>query len=547
MIEIEEAKVQFFTKVLGSVALAKPVVRRMGFAEIIDRLVPCDLQQKVSHGQVVEILVANRLTSPTPLYGVEQWAADIDSKKLYGIAPEELNDDRLGRTLDALAPNILGVKGAIAREISRRFQIGMEHLHWDLTSFHFTGAYDHQTEEYITISYTKSRPSDSAFKAVKVGLNVANDGKGPVPIFYEALDGNADPFEATLENMEHLKAQLKVDRILRISDKGCFSAKIVAETVRQGFDVIASMKLTEVYRTLLEEAWQRGQDFTLLEYLSQNQARKKDPSQQDRYYGLDVESSLTYGQKDYPLRLIFVRSDGKLKRDSHRREKHRAKMEAELILLKENVGMPYYRDPEKLQSKLDQLLKRYPEGALVHIDLQTSAGKAVSLEYAWDEAAVAEAARWDGIYLLGTTLMGHPMGEVFGLFKEQHYSESANKDLKGPLRIRPIFLQNQARIEALIFVLFLALMVYMLLERWYRNRVTEPKLCKTTTRTLLRVFSSYAVTVIVSEDGIQEIPNALSRTQQAVFSVLGLNFSEIYQGFPSHTNVPPFLVGIPPV
>ena len=528
---IETEKVKFFTKVIGSVALAKPVVSRMGFAKIIDTLVPCDPQQKVSHGQVVEILIANRLTSPTPLYGVDQWAEAIASKKLYGIAAEELNDDRLGRTLDALAPHIMGVKGAIAREISRRFQLGIEHIHWDLTSFHFTGAYDNQTEESIKISYTKSRPSDSAFKAVKIGLNVANDGKGPVPIFYESLDGNADPFEATLKNMENLKEHLKVDRLLRISDKGCFSAKIVAETVKQGFDLIASMKLTEHYRELLEEAWERGQDFTLLDYLSQNQARKKDPSEQDRYYGLEVESSLTYGQREYPMRFLFVRSDGKIKRDRKRRQKHIAKIETEINLLKEKVGMPYYRNPQKLQAKIDKLCKRYPAGRYLQIELVTSDGKAISLDYNWDEAAVAEAAKWDGIYLLGTTLMEPPMGEVFGLFKEQHYAESANKDLKGPLRIRPIFLQNQARIEALIFILFLALMVYMLIERWYRNRVTEPKLRKTTTRTLLKVFRNYALTVLVSEDGIQEVPNSLTMTQQAVFSVLGLKFSDIYQGF----------------
>jgi len=532
MIELAEEKVQFFTKIIGSVALAKPVVRKMGFAEMIDRLVPCDPQQKVSHGRVVEIMVANRLTSPTPLYEVEQWAEDIDSKKLYGIAPEELNDDRLGRTLDALAPGLMGLKGAIAREISKRFQIGMERIHWDLTSFHFTGAYDNQTEEHIKISYTKTRPSDSAFKAVKVGLNVANDGKGPVPIFYEALDGNADPFEATIKNMENLKEQLKVDRILRISDKGCFSAKIVAETVRQGFDLIASMKLTAQYRELLEEAWQRGEDFTLLDYLSQNQARKKDPSKQDRYYGLEVEGSLPYGQKEYPMRFLFIRSDGKLKRDRKRREKHVAKLEAELAFLREKVGKPYYRETEKLRAKIAKLLKRFPEGGFVEIDLQTSGGKAVSLNYTWDEAALRKEARWDGIYLVGTTLMEHPMGEVFGLFKEQHYSESANKDLKGPLRIRPIFLQNQARIEALIFILFLALMVYMLIERWYRNSVPDPKLRKTTTRTLLKVFRTYALTVVVSGDGIQEIPNALSRGQAAVFSVLGLNFSELYAGVP---------------
>jgi hypothetical protein len=41
------------------------------------------------------------------LYRVEQWAEDIGSNNLYGISAEELNDDRIGRTLDALAPNIM--------------------------------------------------------------------------------------------------------------------------------------------------------------------------------------------------------------------------------------------------------------------------------------------------------------------------------------------------------------------------------------------------------------------------------------------------------
>ena len=104
---IETDKVEFFTRIIGSVALAKPIVRRMGFAKIVDSLVVCDPQQKVSHGQVVEILIANRLTSPSPLYKVEEWAEDIGSEKLYGIAPDELNDDRLGRTLDVLASEIM--------------------------------------------------------------------------------------------------------------------------------------------------------------------------------------------------------------------------------------------------------------------------------------------------------------------------------------------------------------------------------------------------------------------------------------------------------
>jgi len=232
------------------------------------------------------------------------------------------------------------------------------------------------------------------------------------------------------------------------------------------------------------------------------------------------------------MRFIFVRSDGKVKRDRNRREKQIAKIEAEIQDIQEKVGTPYYRDAKKLQTKIDKLCKRYKEGKHIKIELLTSDdGKAISFSYKWDKEALEKEARLDGIYLLGTTIMERPMGTVFELFKEQHYSESANKDLKGPLRIRPIFLQNQGRIEALIFILFLSLMVYMLLERWYRNSVTEPKQRKTTTRTLLSFFRNYALTIMVSEDGIQEIPNSLNLIQNKIFSVLGLEFSQIYHKF----------------
>jgi transposase len=292
------------------------------------------------------------------------------------------------------------------------------------------------------------------------------------------------------------------------------------------------MKLNEQYIKLLYDAFLRGQDFVLLDYLSISQARKKNPSEQDRYYGMDVKSNLTYGIKEYPMRFIFVKSDGKIKRDRNRREKQIAKIETEIKNIQEKVGMPYYRDAKKLKEKIENLCKRYTVGKHLKIEFLTSDdGKAIAFSYKWNKEAIEKEAKLDGVYLLGTTLMEHPIFTVFRLFKEQHYSESANKDLKGPLRIRPVFLQNQSRIEALIFILFLSLMVYMLLERWYRNSVTEPSLRKTTTRTLFSFFRNYALTIMVSEDGRKEIPNSLNLIQNKIFSVLGLEFYKIYHKF----------------
>lgn len=151
-----------------------------------------------------------------------------------------------------MASHLPGRKGEIARTVARRFQIGLKPLHWDLTPVHFEGAYEGQTDEFIRITYTKSGKGKPAQKALKVGLNVANDGQGPVPLFYEPLDGRATGVAATLQNMDHLKQSLPVDHLLRISDKGCCSAKIVAETQRQGFDLIASLKGIAPYPALLE-------------------------------------------------------------------------------------------------------------------------------------------------------------------------------------------------------------------------------------------------------------------------------------------------------
>jgi hypothetical protein len=53
----------------------------------------------LSHGQVIEALVAYRLTSPAPLLRVEDWAAEWAVPKVFGIDAATLNDDRIGRAL----------------------------------------------------------------------------------------------------------------------------------------------------------------------------------------------------------------------------------------------------------------------------------------------------------------------------------------------------------------------------------------------------------------------------------------------------------------
>ncbi len=100
-------------KALGALPVVAEFCRRLGIAGIVDRACPVRDIAFATHGQVIEALVANRLTSPTPLVHVEDWARAWAVEEVFALSPEVLNDDRIGRALDAVAPELAGIVGSI--------------------------------------------------------------------------------------------------------------------------------------------------------------------------------------------------------------------------------------------------------------------------------------------------------------------------------------------------------------------------------------------------------------------------------------------------
>ena len=124
------------------------------------------------------------------------------------------------------------------------------------------------------------------------------------------------------------------------------------------------------------------------------------------------------------------------------------------------------------------------------------------------------------------------MDRVFSTFKEQYTVENANKILKGPVKLRPIFLHKQERIESLILVIFLALMLYYLLERTYyyyqreeakkMSKKAQKAIKKMTARKLLWMFNWYSLGIIHIGDQKILKPAELTNDQQNVFDLLKL-------------------------
>src|SRR5918992_1586261 len=99
-------------------------------------------RHRLSAGGVVVALIASRLASPSPPYDVARRASGAALGGLFGTPPHLLNDDRLGRCLEALCPHVERLRGAIMLRAIERFGLDAARLHLDLTALRVAGAYE---------------------------------------------------------------------------------------------------------------------------------------------------------------------------------------------------------------------------------------------------------------------------------------------------------------------------------------------------------------------------------------------------------------------
>ncbi len=118
-------------KPLGPLPVIRDFLHRLDVAGTIDRF--CPIRRDVaglSHGQVIAALVANRLAFPTPLLHVESWARTWAVEETFGISPGLLDDDRVGRALDALAGQCEQVVGSVGAGAITAFGVEVSRMHW---------------------------------------------------------------------------------------------------------------------------------------------------------------------------------------------------------------------------------------------------------------------------------------------------------------------------------------------------------------------------------------------------------------------------------
>src|SRR3954469_17180207 len=203
--EMAAATRQFDTQRVGALPAIALFCDRLRLGRTADDTVPWE--GEVPLGDLVEILVANRLLDPKPLYKVGSWATKATLADFYNLTEQQLHDDRIGMALERLADHGDKVQAALVLRAIQQFGLDVRQVHYDLSTIELYGDYsDHQdappdgANPRPTYGHSKSGRKD--LEQIQFGINVTHDGA--VPLCHRAFDGNAAETPTHPENLRRL-------------------------------------------------------------------------------------------------------------------------------------------------------------------------------------------------------------------------------------------------------------------------------------------------------------------------------------------------------
>jgi transposase len=459
-------------KLLGALPVVAEFCRRLDLQGIVDRACPIREVARVTHGQVIEALVANRLTSPRPLLRIQDWARTWAVEEVFGIAPDALNDDRVGRALDAIAAELEQIVGSVGAQAIATFGIEVARLHWDMTSISLYGAYEDPEAGFAQPRWGKPKDRRPDLKQVQTGLAVAGDGG--VPVWHRAYDGGAGEVAQVVGAMTQLKALAGQRELLLVGDSKLLSrGNIVAMTTAKVAFIAPAAK------PYLPTARLAGLDPAAaapVDYLAERD-QTKPPEQRGSYRVLEGTITLAGKRKTEPdlvVRCVFVWSSARAQAAATSRAKKLDRARDDLQRLQRGLGGRHYRTPAKVAERVAAIAASRKVASYLHAETGTDAatGKP-TLSWSFDPAALDAEAASDGWYGLVTNLTVDQAdaAEILRRYKGQEVVERRYGSFKGPLGVAPMFLKDNRRIAALVSVICLALLIFCLVERAVRKAI----------------------------------------------------------------------------
>ena len=399
---------------------------------------------------VVEALCGYRLMEPGSEWRLHgHWYEKSAMADLLGAGFELAEIHKLYECLDRLMEHKEALFAHLTRRWKDLFNAKFDVLLYDLTSTYFES--DPPFPEGDKRKYGYSR--DKRFDCVQVVIALIVTPEG-FPLAYEVMAGNTADNTTLRGMLQKIEAQYgKAERIW-VMDRGIPTEEVLKE-MRQSDPPVSYLvgtpkgRLSRYEKALTDRPWHKVREGVKVKLLA--------------------EDNEVY---------VLAQSRDRIQKE---RSMRRRQMKRLWKRLHELAGMELTRD--ELLLKLGAARQQSPSAwRLVDIHIPEADDL---LQFSLRRDKLRKVRRREGRYLLRTNLVGRDPAQMWEFYTQLVQVEEAFKNLKGDLAIRPIHHQKEKRIEAHIFVAFIAYALQATLRR--RLRDLAPGL---TPRSVLEKFGS---------------------------------------------------------
>jgi len=442
---------------LGALPVLYALLEVLQVREIINR--HCATAAEVDHGTVAMVMILNRLTAPRPLYRVADWLARTVLVYQLGVPAEKFNDDRLGRTLDALSQHSRDIWQDIVHRALVRAGVDLSVVFYDLTAFVVHGEYT--GSEYVDFGFAHNTPMDK--RKFKTGLNVTADGN--IPTEYALWPGRTADLATVQGNMERLCRLLRnhgwsVQETIIIGDRANLNDELAIAYDDHGLRYLAGLQPQKKAHRELLVSYPDGQLYALP--LNNERGR-------EGYWGKPCQVTFKHEGRQVTHRgLVILSGPMRSALRKGRATKLRA-LRQELKEVQAKIGKPYHRTVEAVQKRADTRIKKSPVGKFMRAEASVDEQGQIRLRWWVDRHALLLAMQKDGRYLLVTNDWRLSPQRMFDLYRQKDGVEKRFKVSKSDLKVSPIYLHKDERIEGMLLINMLALLTYSLLERQVRQ------------------------------------------------------------------------------
>jgi transposase len=422
----------------GDTYLGLLLWKKLELDKLFEKLQPAGAEKIEWRGMFCVSVLARICAPSSELAIAESWYEKTVLPDLLGIPEEDVNDDRLYRTLDRILPH----KDAVCKHLQERYQdlfgARFDFLFYDVTSTYFEGACTSNAQ--AKRGYSRDKRPDCL--QVCIGLVVTEEG---LPVGYEVFDGNRRDVSTLEEIVELMEGKYGKAKRVWVLDRGMVSEDNLEQFRARGAQYVVGTPrsmLKKFELAMIESGWEEVEA------------------------GIEVK---TVEHPDYMHeRFILCKSAGRSEKERAMLKRQKERLEKELHKIQTGIRNGRLKDGDKIERRIGRWLGRYTKaGTLFEVELvkDTQAGiKDLSISYKKDRSEWAE--RVHGKYLLRTNLDEADPKRLWKIYMQLNQAEEAFRMSKSDLGIRPIFHQRQDRVQAHIFICFLALSMWKSLELW---------------------------------------------------------------------------------